>query len=73
MRNYEKNPPWEDIKQWAFESGFLDDGFGDPTCSSWDSLRLFANRVYKDALSQPEVFFELNNDFSLEENDAERD
>ena len=40
--DYLNEPPWELIKQWAFESGFKDDGYGDPSCSEWDDLRRFA-------------------------------
>ena len=42
--DYLNEPPWELIKQWAFESGFKDDGYGDPSCSEWDDLRRFAIR-----------------------------
>ena len=43
--DYLNKPPWELIKQWAVESGFTDDGYGEPSCYEWDDLRRFAIRV----------------------------
>jgi nitrogen fixation-related uncharacterized protein len=45
-------PPWEDIKRWALESGFYDDGYGEPRCQEWDDLRRFADRVAADAAAE---------------------
>lgn len=46
---YINDPPWEDIKKWALDSGFIDDGYGDPSCNDWDALRRFAYLVAIDA------------------------
>jgi hypothetical protein len=43
-----QTPPWEYLKQWAAESGFTDDGFGNPQCNEWDDLRRFAHKVASD-------------------------
>ena len=34
----EWTPPWDKIKQYAKESGFQDDGYGDIAACDWDCI-----------------------------------